>query len=309
MSHPTTETLENVPTIKAYNNLDFLGSPNARHIRIMCELQEPMKRLSDCQVDNYFLFVGSNSVRHPDDRRKQLEDLEEKVKNGADGVDELEQAKKTAPMDRYYVIAMELSEKIARWSQDRKSRGLPSFHVATGGGPGIMEAANRGASQVGEVTIGFGSTRAEWGHLNRFVSQEAAFEFHYFFMRKFWMAYKCMGIVAFPGGFGTFDEVFELLALLVSKKIKHRLPVILLGRDHWTKVLNIPYLEECGMLTKEHVALIQIADSADEVFEYMTKQVEDADVAGENETGLVEQAKRRRLQKTSSIASAKHGDS
>lgn len=303
---------ENVPTIKAYKNLDFLAAPGSRHIRIMCELQEPMKRLSDCEVDNYFLFVGSAFVRHPHERATLITDLEAKAtsaecpQEAASAQEKLADCKRIQPMDKYYLLAMELAERLAQWSKDRKSHSLSTYHVATGGGPGIMEAANKGASSVGELTLGFGATRAEWGKMNDYVSQEAGFEFHYFFMRKFWMAYKCMGLIAFPGGGGTLDEIFELLTLLSSGKIKHRLPVILIGRDHWNKVLNFAYLKECGLLPKKHLDLIYILDTVDEVFDLLTHGVEEGDTNGEN--GPIDMVKRRRLHKTPSTGSAKHGD-
>lgn len=295
------DKLQNVPTVKAYNNLDFLTSPVARQIRIMCELQEPGIRLDACGVHNYFLFVGSSMVKHPDERSAEIAELETRVKSeGHEGAARLLRAQKCSKMDKYYVMAQELATKLAALSQERQSRGLASYQVATGGGPGIMEAANRGASSAGDLTLGFGASRQEWGgSLNPYVSKEVGFEFHYFFMRKFWMAYKCMGLVALPGGYGSLDEIFELLALLTTGKIKHRLPIILLGRDHWTKVLNLAYLEECGLLSAKDLAHVHILDSVDEVFAMLKQQVEELDLHADVD---VEQAKRRRLHKTPSTA-------
>lgn len=300
------EELQNVPTTKAYKNLDFLGAPNARHIRIMCELYEPMSRMRDHGVDNYFLIAGSHLVMHPDDRTKHVQELQEKVERGGPEEEveglraKLRFAEKMQPMDKYYTMAMELSSKIAHWNKERNAQGKPSYHVGTGGGPGVMEAANRGASEVGELTVGFGANRPEWPSLNRYVSEEGAFEFHYFFMQKFWMAYKCMGLIVLPGGYGSLDELFELLCLKSSRKIHHRLPVVLLGEKHWKKVINFEYLLECGMLTQSHMDLFVFKDSAQEAFDYLINEVQLSEAGGDQEK--IETAKRRRLEKAPSTS-------
>jgi len=297
----TSMAAENVPTIKAYKNPDFLGAPGARHIRMMCELYEPMKRLDSAKVDNYFMVVGSHLVMSPDERAQHTLELEKKIKQGGpeEEVEALQAklrfAKKMEPMDKYYTIAQDLGSKLAEWNKGRREKSLPSYHVSTGGGPGVMEAANRGAKQAGEMTLGFGASRPEWGGLNPYVSEEGAFEFHYFFMRKFWMAYKCMGVVILPGGFGSLDELFEMLVLIKSKKITHRLPIILLGEAHWRKAINWEYLLECGMLTQSHLDLITFKDSADDAYQYLIQQVEDAESTGQ-EYEHVETVKRRRLE-------------
>jgi len=298
-----------VPTIKAYKNAEFLTAASSRHIRIMCEVQEPQKRLAENGVENYILFLGSHLVMHPEERSKQIADLEKQVKAGGPR-DELEGlaakirfSKKLQPMDRYYAIAVELGEKLARWSRERHEKGLSTYHVVTGGGPGVMEAANRGAQSAGEFTLGFGSTRPEWGRMNKYVSEAGAFEFHYFFMRKFWMAYRCMGLVVFPGGYGSLDELFELLALVSSRKVTHHLPIVLVGKEHWKKAVNFEYLVECGMLSQENVDLMVYMDTAEEVFDHLVGQVNTAAASGEN--NVVEDAKRRRLSKTGSNSGQK----
>jgi len=296
------ELTENVPTTKAYKNPDFLTSPLARHIRIMCEVQEPQKRLTEHGVDNYFLVVGSHLVMHPEERAKEISDLERQVKTGGPRAEvealgaKLRLARKLQPMDRYYSVAMDLGERVARWSLARKGQGLPTYHICTGGGPGVMEGANRGAREAGDMTLGFGSTRPEWGTMNKYVNPEGAFEFHYFFMRKFWMAYKCMGLIVFPGGFGSLDELFELLALIQTKKIKHNLPIILVGKEHWKKAINFEYLVECSLMSQEGADLLVYMDTAEEVFDHLVKQTQRADELGEN--SVVEDAKRRRITKT-----------
>merc|ERR1719343_1328139 len=188
---------------------------------------------------------------------------------------------------------MELAAKMAQWSRQRQEQGLPNYHVCSGGGPGIMEAANRGAESVGQMTLGFGSSRPEWGSMNKYVSPGGAFEFHYFFMRKFWMAYKCMGLVVLPGGYGTLDELFEILQMIQAKRITHRLPIVLLGKEHWKKAINWDYLVESQMLTAESVNWVKFMDSAEEAFEYLKEQALEAD--RNDEHSQLDGVKRRRL--------------
>lgn len=299
--------LKNVPTIKAYKNPDWLGSPTSRHIRIMCELYEPMKRLDDNNIDNYFIIVGSHLVMDPEDRVKHINGLEQQLKKitAEEEVEavqaKLRLAKKMQNMDKFYVMARELGEKLGKWNRERAAIGKPSYNVSTGGGPGIMEAANRGAHEAGDTTLGFGASRPEWGSLNRYVSNHGAFEFHYFFMRKFWMAYKCMGLVVMPGGFGSLDELFEMLVLLQTKKISHPMPIILLGAEFWKKAINFDYLLECGMLTQSHLDMLVFKDSAEDAFQYLVENVRKAEESGETEQ--VQSAKRRRLENKPSVPS------
>ncbi|CAE7193746.1 unnamed protein product [Symbiodinium microadriaticum] len=301
--------LKNVPTIKAYKNPDFLGAATSRHVRIMCELYEPMQRLDKHDISNYFIIVGSHLMMHPEDRVKHIAGLEQQLKKlTAEEEVEAVQAKlrfaqKIKAMDKFYVMAMELGKKLGEWNRQRAAKGLPSYHVSTGGGPGIMEAANRGAHEAGDKTLGFGASRPEWGSLNKYVSEEGAFEFHYFFMRKFWMAYKCMGLVVCPGGFGSLDELFELLVLLQTKKISHPLPIILLGEEFWKKTINFQYLMECGMLTQSHLDMLVFKDTAEDAFQYLVESVRKAEESGETEQ--VETAKRRRLEGKPSTPSRK----
>lgn len=300
------EKTENVPTVKAYKNPEFLTSASARSIRIMCEVTEPAKRLQENGVDNYMIFLGSHLVMHPEERTKQIGELERKAKAGGPR-EELEAVgakirfqKRLQPMDKYYTVAMELAEKLARWSKERQEKGLSTYHVCSGGGPGVMEAANRGAHSAGVMTLGFGSTRPEWGRMNKYVSQEGAFEFHYFFMRKFWMAYKCMGLIVLPGGYGLLDELFEFLSLVSSKKITHKIPIVLIGREHWKKAIDFEYLVECSMLSQENVDIMVFKDTAEEAFDYLVNQVTLADEEGEN--CAVQEAKRRRVSKSTGNA-------
>jgi len=302
------EKLENVATIKAYKNPDFLASHAARKIRMMCELQEPEQRLADSKIDNVFLFLGSHQVMHPEERAKLMAELNEKVKKGGP-LDEMEALsakitfnKRLMPMDKYYTVAMELAGMIATFNLGRKERKLPSYYVMTGGGPGVMEAANRGAGQAGEVSIGMSSSRPEWGSMNKYIPEEMMFEFHYFFMRKFWMMYKCMGLVALPGGLGSLDELFETLVLVSSRKITHRMPIILIGKEHWKRAVSWDYLVESGMFSQRDVDVLNFVDTAQEAFELLKSSVEEADASPEEQETM---AKRRRLTVQNSTGSGK----
>eukprot|EP00438_Fugacium_kawagutii_P006698 Skav219110 [mRNA] locus=scaffold1574:273215:276548:- [translate_table: standard] len=241
----------------------------------MCELYEPMQRLDANNIDNYFIIVGSHLVMDPEERVKHISSLEQQLKK----LTAEEEAK----------MARELGQKLGQWNKERAAAGKPpatqSYNVSTGGGPGIMEAANRGAHEAGDTTLGFGASRPEQLDCTRavFVSEQGAFEFHYFFMRKFWMAYKCMGLVVMPGGFGSLDELFEMLVLLQTKKITHPMPIILLGAEFWKKALNFDYLLECGMLTQSHLDMLVFKDSAEDAFQYLVENVRKAEESGETE--------------------------
>jgi len=278
--------LKNVPTIKAYKNPEYLGAPGARHIRMMCELYEPMKRLDEHGIDNYFIIVGSHLVNHPEERAKHIEELQEAIKKGGpeEEVEGLQAkirfARKMQPMDKYYLMAQDLGAKLATWNKERVAQGKPSYHVSTGGGPGVMEAANRGARDAGEMTLGFGASRPEWGSLNKYVSEEGAFEFHYFFMRKFMMAYKCMGLVVLPGGFGSLDELFELLTLMQTGKIKRALPVILIGSKFWKDCIQWDAFVNYGMISEHDASQLIFADTAEDAFKHLVQGIEKLEASG-----------------------------
>lgn len=291
--------LKNVPTTKAYKSADFLSCPASRHIRVMCELEEPRNRLDKSGIDHYFIVVGTHLVMPPEERSQHIQELEQQVKQGGPEEEmeslqaKLRFAKKLQPMDKYYSTARELGNLIAKWNKERVAKGLPSYHVSTGGGPGVMEAANRGAREAGEMSLGFGASRPEWGSLNKYVSEEGAFEFHYLFMRKFLMAYKCKGLIVLPGGLGSFDELFEMLVLIKSNKIK-RLSIILIGEQHWKRAFNFEYMLECGMLTQAHLDLVVFKDSAEEAFNHLVEQATLSELS--SETTNSDFAKRRRLE-------------
>ncbi|MBS3999315.1 MAG: TIGR00730 family Rossman fold protein [Desulfobulbaceae bacterium] len=176
-------------------------------------------------------------------------------------------------MSKYYEDAVQLSKKLTKWSM---GLGLNEnrFIVCTGGGPGIMEAANKGAKQAGGYSVGLNISIPFEQFVNRYVTQELSFEFHYFFMRKFWFAYLSKALIVFPGGFGTMDELFEILTLIQTEKIKKKLLIIAYDEKYWKTLINFDALVENGMISKNEMNLFQFCSSIDQAFNLITKHFE-----------------------------------
>lgn len=230
------------PPVKAYKNLEFLNSREARTLRILSEYQEPLSRLDRYKVNNWVLFFGSARV-NPENKKD--------------------------PLYRYYWEAEELAYELVKWAIQLKPKGK-NFVICTGGGPGIMEAANRGAHRAGGKSIGMNISLPYEQKLNPYVSPELSFTFHYFFMRKFWLVYKAKAIVAFPGGFGTCDEVFELLTLLQTKKISRKaITICLYGEEYWKRIINFKELLDNGAIDSDDFKLIQYVSDPMEALELL----------------------------------------
>jgi uncharacterized protein (TIGR00730 family) len=185
------------------------------------------------------------------------------------GEGDLGQARERLAMSVYYEAARELARRLTEWSKqlnDEERR----FVVCTGGGPGIMEAANRGASAARGLNVGLTISIPLEEFDNRFVTRELSFHFHYFFMRKFWFAYLAKAVIVFPGGFGTLDELFEVLTLLQTRKMRKHLPVVLFGSEYWHEVINFDALIRHGMIDATDVRLFHVTDSVDDAFDYLT---------------------------------------
>ena len=222
----------------AYKDDRFIDSPDARGLRILSEYLEPLSHFKREQVRDTIVFFGSARV----------------TENG--------------PMARYYNDARELAKLLTEWSEEIRQHSR-RFVVCTGGGPGIMEAANRGAADAHGKTVGL-NIRLPFEQLpNPFISPELSFEFHYFFMRKFWFAYLAKALIVFPGGFGTMDELFEVLTLVQTQKLRKKMAVILYGTTFWNEVLNFEALIKHGMISPEDVKLFRMADSPAEAFEIL----------------------------------------
>jgi uncharacterized protein (TIGR00730 family) len=267
------------PTEKAYKNLQFLNSPASRHIRILCEYEEPRDRFDAEKVRDTIVMFGSARIRSPEDAQAALERARRDVEVMTAPEDaeraraELDRANKLVRLSRYYADTRELAARLTKWSIER-TQGR-SYLVCSGGGPGIMEASNRGALDVpGGRSVGLGISLPFEEKVNDYVTPELAFQFHYFFMRKYWFAYLAKAMVILPGGFGTFDEFFEILTLRQTGKIKKNLPMVLFGLDYWDSVMNIPKMVEWGTIAERDLELFHRTDSVDDAFEFLTKALE-----------------------------------
>jgi len=267
----TTQKKKQQRPLHAYKNLSFLNSKDARAIRILSEFLEPLSRFNYFGVKDIIVFFGSARIQSPAEANKRLREaaakLRKKKEKNFERSEEYRVAKMAVEMSAYYKDATELSFLLTKWSRSLKEKGR--FVVCTGGGPGIMEAANRGATEAKGRSIGLNISLPFEQFPNPFISPELNFEFHYFFMRKYWFMYLGKALVAFPGGFGTLDELMELLTLLQTKKIKKKMTVILYGKKYWEHVINFSYLEKYGMIGKEDFSLFKFADSPSEAFQLL----------------------------------------
>ncbi len=251
--------------VKAYRNASFLEGRDARSLRILAEYLEPETRFDQLEVRDTIVFFGSARIVSREAAEAELE----AARNG-DG--DLEAAEMRHRMSRYYEDTRELARRLTEWSKALTDQGR-RFVVCTGGGPGIMEAANRGASEAKGINIGLTISMPVEEFENPYVTRELAFEFHYFFMRKFWFAYLAKAVVAMPGGFGTLDEFFEIMTLIQTLKMKKRLPFVLFGTEFWDEVLNLEALARHGTISREDLNLFFRTDSVDEAFEFITREL------------------------------------
>ena len=254
---------------KAYKNKDFLNSPSARLIRILSEMIEPAARFRKYGVKDTVVFFGSARILPRSTASHNLK----RIKAGSPKFkQQYEQAKRDLAMSRYYEDARLLAEKLTRFFKGLRKKGK-NFMVCSGGGPGIMAAGNQGAKMAGGKSIGLNISIPMEQYPNPYQTRDLAFEFHYFFIRKFWFFYLAKALVVFPGGFGTMDELFELLTLAQTGKHKKPLPVILFGRDYWERVINFKEMYKWGTISKEDLKLFKVFDDVDQAFDYLKKQL------------------------------------
>lgn len=256
---------------KAYKNLDFLNSTHAREIRMLAEFTEPKSRFNKFNILDTVVFFGSARIKSRKDALKNLKELKKKENLKSNVYSKkLKDAEKQVEMSRYYEEAAELAKRLSLWSMQLPKIEGKRFIVCSGGGPGIMEAANKGAIQAKGHSIGLNISLPFEQTVNDFVEPELAFEFHYFFMRKFWLVYMAKALIAFPGGFGTLDELMEVLTLIQTKKIKKEMKVIVYGKEFWTRIINFELLIEDGVISREDLKLFDFCDTVDEAFEKIT---------------------------------------
>ena len=251
---------------RAYRNRAFLNSKEARALRILAEYLEPKARFERLRVDDTIVFMGSA-------RTQSREQAEAALRRAEAGEADPGRARMELRMSAYYEAARELAYRLTLWSKDLDPEGERRFVVCTGGGPGIMEAANRGAAEARGMNVGLTISIPVEEFDNPYVTRELAFHFHYFFMRKFWFAYLAKAVIVFPGGFGTLDELFELLTLVQTHKMTKPMPIVLFGNEYWREVIDFDALVRHGTISPADVNLVYRTDSVDEAYEWVVRQL------------------------------------
>jgi uncharacterized protein (TIGR00730 family) len=226
--------------VKAYDDPEFINSKNARALRILAEYLEPKARFEEHSVEDTIVFFGSARFREG---------------------------------NRWYEAARQLAFRLTQWSKALAPETHRRFVVCSGGGPGIMEAASRGASEANGMAIGLGISLPHEQHDNRWLTRELGFHFHYFFMRKFWFAYLAKAVVVFPGGFGTLDELMEVVTLVQTQKMRKPMPIVLFGNDYWNEVVDFEALARHGTIDPGDVNIMHRTDSVDEAYDWVTARL------------------------------------
>lgn len=262
---------------KAYRSPEFLSSPDARIVRILSEYLEPQRRFRQLDLKDTIVFYGSARACDPETADRELASAKRDIDtDGGNTQDKMEravvQAEAACTLARYYDDARELAFRMTEWAMAMKNGR--HYVVCSGGGPGIMEAANRGADEAGGKSVGLNISLPFEQAPNGYIPEDLNFEFHYFFMRKFWFVYLAKALVVFPGGFGTCDELFELLTLVQTKKVVKDLPIVVYGTDYWNEVLNLDAMVKWGTINAEDLDLIKFVDSPDDAFDYLTTKLE-----------------------------------
>jgi uncharacterized protein (TIGR00730 family) len=255
----------------AYENKKFLNGPDGRILRILAEYQEPLNRFRRERIQDTIVFFGSARFHSRSEAEETLHVLERPhsaVLAPEEERERLRLAKADVAMAGYYEGARQLAFLVTQWTRSI-SQQRHRFVICTGGGPGIMEAANRGASEAGGKTIGMNINLPFEQMPNSYITPELNFEFHYFFMRKLWFAYLAKALVVFPGGFGTFDELFELLTLAQTEKLAKRICIVVYGKDYWDRVVNFQALVEAGTISPKDLELFHWANTPEEAFDYL----------------------------------------
>lgn len=297
-------SLESAPL--AYENRPFLDSAEGRPLRIMAEYSEPMARFRHERIQDTVVFFGSARFRALDVACQDLELLENTGSAAAAPPDEQpakgdelvaaettelkrKRAEAAVEMARYYEDARTLARMVTEWAKELPGR-RHRFVVTSGGGPGIMEAANRGAWEAGGKTIGLNIKLPFEQMPNPYITPALNFNFHYFFMRKYWFAYLAKALIVFPGGFGTLDEMFELLTLDQTHKIAKKITVVIYGSKYWKSVINLELLAEKGAIGVKDLDLFQFADTPEEAFRILkdglTKYHLDGSTAGKRDAPI-----------------------
>ena len=259
-----------------YYNHNFLGSSSGRSLRILSEYYGPLQRLEQNNISETIVFFGSARIPSKEEAQNSLSNRPENISSK-----ELARMKMDLKMSRYYEDARQLAGKFTKWSKDLKDTNH-RYIICSGGGGGIMEASNRGASEANGLNVGLTISLPFESSSNEWISDELDMKFHYFFMRKFWFLYLAKALIVWPGGFGTLDELMELLTLIQTEKIKTKLPIVLYGKEFWSKVVNWDYLVEIGTISPEDLDLFHISDDINDTFQYVTDFINNTELKGPN---------------------------
>jgi uncharacterized protein (TIGR00730 family) len=263
-----TDKLQSAPL--AYQNEPFLNSPDGRILRILAEYQEPLARFRREQIQDTVVFFGSARFQGGAAAKKNLTAVESNDAKApaAQHDEDRKQALVAVDMARYYEDARRLAHMLTEWSIQIPARRR-RFVVTTGGGPGIMEAANLGAHEAGGKTIGLNINLPLEQSPNPYITPALNFEFHYFFMRKFWFAYLAKALVIFPGGFGTIDELFEILTLAQTDKLAKKILVVIYGSEYWHRIMNFQAFVDAGTVSPEDLNLFKFVDTPEDAFNFL----------------------------------------
>jgi len=260
-------------TVKAYQDDNFLNSSDGRTVRIITEYLQPKSKFKKYKVMDTIVFFGSARLKSKRDASKEYNSIKKiDPKQTENFAKKLREAQLYLNMSRYYEDAVELSRRLTEWSLNLETNAN-RFIVCTGGGPGIMEAANKGAKKAGGYSVGLNISIPFEQFVNDYVTPDLSFEFHYFFMRKFWFAYLSKALIVFPGGFGTMDELFEILTLVQTAKLRKKLAVVIYDKKYWEKIINFDALVDMGMISKEDLSVFTMCDTVDEAFDTIIKHL------------------------------------
>ena len=250
--------LSPAPGQMAYLNKEFMESDAGRPLRILSEFYEPQQVFEQEEIKNSIVFFGSARTLPPDEIKKRRKGCKDKK--------ELARLAKLEKVAESYNAARELGQKLGKWANKRHQ----GYAIMTGGGPGIMEAGNRGATDVGTPSIGLNIKLPFEQHPNPYLDDALNLQFRYFFIRKYWFLKKARALVVFPGGFGTLDEMFEMLTLIQTDKYAQQLPVVIFDSKFWKKAVNWEYFAETGMINPEDLKLFKFCDTVDEAYDFIT---------------------------------------
>jgi uncharacterized protein (TIGR00730 family) len=260
----------------AYEDPRFMESLGARPLRILAEYLDPLKCLREQKVGDTIVMFGSARIQSHDRAVAELEKIKRKAKGRRSGEwhAKIRQARAIVGMSRYYEDARALSHKITSWAMTLGT-DPKRFVICSGGGPGIMEAANRGAAEAGGSSVGLSIQLPHEQRPNAYITPELNFCFHYFFMRKLWFAQKAKALIVFPGGFGTMDELWEMLTLMQTGKLSTHHLILIYGREYWDKVLNWRHMVRSGTISEGDYEKLQFADTVDEAFAHVRADMEE----------------------------------